>query len=144
MPPYERHVFVCENVRPPENPRGCCSAKNSPEIRARLKEAVIKAGLRGRVRINKSGCLDQCENGVTVVVYPEAVWYGHVTLDDVDEIFQEHILNGRAVERLRLDHMRPDATGAPAPQSPAGDPTGASHPAPDPAAAANPDRKSEE
>ena len=103
-------MFVCENVRPAENPKGCCSAKGSPEIRAALKKAVFKAGLRGKVRINKAGCLDQCEHGVTVVVYPEAIWYGHVTLDDVDEIFEEHILNGRPVERLRLEHMRPSTT----------------------------------
>ncbi len=107
MPPYERHVFVCENLRPPEDARGCCSAKGSREIRALLKKRVKEAGLAGRVRINASGCLDQCDTGVTIVVYPEAVWYGHVTLDDVDEIFRSHILEGRPVERLRLPHMRP-------------------------------------
>ena len=107
MPPYERHIFVCINERPPENPLGCCAAKDSAEIRARLKQAVFEAGLRGKVRVNTAGCLDQCEHGVTIVVYPEAVWYGHVTLDDVDEIVREHVLGGRPVERLRLDHMRP-------------------------------------
>jgi len=56
--------------------------------------------------VNSAGCLDQCAHGVTIVVYPEAVWYGHVTLDDVDELFHEHILHGRPVERLRLAHMR--------------------------------------
>ena len=103
MPPLERHVFVCENTRPPESPRGCCAAKGSSKIRAALKKRVIDAGLGGRVRINRAGCLDQCEEGVTVVVYPEAVWYRRVTLDDVDEIFSEHIVEGRPVERLRLD-----------------------------------------
>ncbi len=107
MPPYERHVFVCDNVRPADDPRGCCSAKGSRAIRARLRELVREAGLRGRVRINSSGCLDQCAHGVTVVVYPEAVWYGRVTLGDVEEIFRSHILEGRPVERLRLPHMRP-------------------------------------
>ena len=76
------------------------------EIRARLKEMVLRAGLMGKVRINAAGCLDQCAHGVTVVVYPEAVWYGHVTMDDVEEVFQSHILDGRPVERLRLAHMR--------------------------------------
>ena len=107
MPPYERHVFVCENRRPDDDPRGCCAAKGSAEIRGRLKVLAKNAGLRGRVRINGSGCLDQCEHGVTIVVYPEAVWYGHVTLADVDEIFQSHVLGGKPVERLRLPHMRP-------------------------------------
>ena len=60
------------------------------------------AGLGNSVRINKSVCLDQCEHGPTVVVYPEAVWYGHVQPEDAAEIVQEHLVNGRPVERLRL------------------------------------------
>lgn len=107
MPPYERHVFVCENRRPDDDPRGCCGSKGSKEIRERLKAAVKDAGLKGRVRVNSAGCLDQCAHGVTVVVYPEAVWYGAVTLEDVDEIVRSHVLEGTPVERLRLPHMRP-------------------------------------
>ena len=61
------------------------------------------AGLKGKVRVNSAGCIDQCERGVSIVVYPEAVWYGNVTLDDVDELFHEHLLSGRPVERLRTD-----------------------------------------
>ncbi len=106
MAQYERHVFVCENRRPDENPKGCCAAKDSVAIRDRLKQLAYEAGLKGRVRINSAGCLDQCAHGATIVVYPEAVWYGHVTLDDVDELFREHVLGGRPVERLRLAHMR--------------------------------------
>jgi len=64
------------------------------------------AKLRGRIRVNSAGCLDQCAAGVTIVVYPEAVWYGGVTLADVDELFHEHILGGRPLERLRIPHMR--------------------------------------
>jgi (2Fe-2S) ferredoxin len=105
MPPYERHVFVCVNERPAGHPRGCCSDKNSVEIRDRLKRMANRAGLKGRVRVNAAGCLDVCERGVTVVVYPEAVWYGGVTLDDVEEIFQSHILDGQPVERLRLERV---------------------------------------
>ena len=107
MPPLERHVFVCENERDPNNPKGCCALKNSAEVRSRLKRLAFAAGLRGRVRINRAGCLDQCEHGVTVVVYPEAVWYGGVTVKDCDELFHEHVLNGRPVERLRIESMRP-------------------------------------
>ena len=106
MPPYVRHVFVCTNVRDPENPKGCCAAKGAEAVRDRLKEAVATAGLKRTVRINAAGCLDQCAHGVTVVVYPEAVWYGAVTVDDVDEIFRSHVLGGQPVERLRLAHMR--------------------------------------
>lgn len=103
MPPFERHVFVCVNERPPDHPKGCCAAKDALRVRARLKELVVSAGLRGRVRVNAAGCLDVCALGVTLVVYPEAVWYGRVTLDDVDEIFRSHIVDGKRVERLRLE-----------------------------------------
>jgi (2Fe-2S) ferredoxin len=106
MPPLERHVFVCQIERDPANPKGCCALKGAAAVRERLKELTHAAGLRGRVRINEAGCLDQCAHGVTVVVYPEAVWYGHVTLDDVEELFREHVLAGRPVERLRLPHLR--------------------------------------
>jgi (2Fe-2S) ferredoxin len=106
MNPFERHVFVCENERDPDNPKGCCSRKGSSQIRDRLKLLTYDAGLKGRVRINSAGCLGHCASGVTVVVYPEAIWYGKVTLDDVEELFREHILEGRPVERLRVDVQR--------------------------------------
>jgi (2Fe-2S) ferredoxin len=105
MPPLERHLFVCVNERAPDNPKGCCAHKDAVEIRSRLKRLAFEAGLRGKVRINSAGCLDQCSYGTTIVVYPEAVWYGNVSLDDVEELFNEHVLNGRPVERLRLDRL---------------------------------------
>lgn len=112
MPGYERHVFVCENVRPAGHPRGCCTEKGGPAVRARLKALVAEHGLKGRVRANASGCLDQCERGVTVVVYPEGVWYGAVTPADAEEIFTRHILGGEVVERLRIRVPHPpDAAG---------------------------------
>jgi (2Fe-2S) ferredoxin len=61
---------------------------------------LAERGIRETVRANKAGCLDQCEIGPTVVVYPEAVWYGHVTPADVDEIIESHIIGGQPVERL--------------------------------------------
>jgi (2Fe-2S) ferredoxin len=107
VPPYERHVFVCVNERSADNPKGCCASRDAHAVRSRLKKLAHDAGLRGRVRINSAGCLDQCAHGVTIVVYPEAVWYGHVTIDDIEELFREHVLGGRPVERLRIDPMRP-------------------------------------
>jgi (2Fe-2S) ferredoxin len=68
----------------------------------RLQQLSREAGLGAKVRINKSGCLDQCEHGPTVVVYPDAVWYGHVQPEDAEEIVTEHLVGGRPVERLRL------------------------------------------
>jgi (2Fe-2S) ferredoxin len=102
MPAFERHVFVCTNTRAEGHIRGCCSAKDSNGIRERLKELASQRGLKGRVRINSAGCLDQCEHGVTIVVYPEAIWYGFVKMADVDEILDSHLIGGKPVERLRL------------------------------------------
>jgi len=102
MPLYDYHVFVCCNERPAGHPRGCCAAKGSPMIRDALKSAVAAAGLKGRVRINQAGCLDQCEHGPTVVVYPDAVWYGCVRIEDVPELVQSHLQNRTPVARLAL------------------------------------------
>ncbi len=102
MPPFQRHVFICTNRREPGNPKGCCAEKGSEAIRDAFKERVAQRGLKGLVRANQAGCLDACAFGPSIVVYPENVWYGHVTLQDVDEIVEEHLVNGRPVERLRL------------------------------------------
>ena len=67
-----------------------------------FKQRLAMRGLKKRVRANTSGCLDQCEHGPTVVVYPDAVWYGRVTSADVDEIIDSHIMNGKPVERLLI------------------------------------------
>ena len=101
-PPYTHHIFVCTNQRPPENPKGCCASKGSEEVRALFKEELEKRGLKGQVRANAAGCLDTCALGVSVVVYPEGIWYGGVKKEDVVEIIEQHILGGRPVERLRM------------------------------------------
>ncbi len=105
-PPYERHIFVCVNERPPAHPKGCCAAKGGRALRDRLKALVQAAGLKDRVRVNLSGCLDQCARGITVVVYPEGVWYGGVRPEDAEEIFESHIVNGRPVVRLLMGSRR--------------------------------------
>lgn len=102
LPAFERHVFVCHNVRPEGAPRPCCTANGTSELHTQLQQLAKAAGLAGKVRVNKSGCLDQCEHGPTVVVYPEGVWYGHVQPEDAAEIVAEHLVDGRPVERLRL------------------------------------------
>ena len=101
MPPFVRHVFVCTNRRPDGNPKGSCAAKGSEQVQALLKEALHARGLKGQVRANSAGCLDACEFGVCVVVYPEGVWYGGVTAADVPEIVDQHLVGGAPVERLR-------------------------------------------
>jgi (2Fe-2S) ferredoxin len=102
MPKFERHIFVCGNQRPPGHPRGCCDPAAQAELQKHFKKKLAERGLHGRVRANQSGCLDQCEHGPNVVIYPDAVWYGGVTLADVEEIIESHIVGGKPVERLRL------------------------------------------
>ena len=106
---YRVHVFCCVNVRPDVHPRGCCSAKGSVALRDYMKARVRKLGLEG-VRINVSGCLDRCELGPTMVIYPEGVWYSYASRDDVDEILERHLVEGGRVERLM---MRPGDTKPP-------------------------------
>jgi (2Fe-2S) ferredoxin len=100
MAKFQRHVFICINDRGPDHPRGCCAEKGAAEVAEAFKRRVHETGLKRVVRANKAGCLDQCARGVTVVVYPDAVWYGGVRPDDVDEIVERHLIRGEVVERL--------------------------------------------
>ena len=102
MAKFLRHLFVCTNERGPDDPRGSCTARGSAEVLEALKEKAHAAGLKRIVRVNRAGCLDQCSHGVTVVVYPEAVWYGGVTPEDVDEIVERHLVGGEPVQRLEI------------------------------------------
>ena len=102
MAKFEKHIFVCANQRPDGHPRGCCDPAGDADLQRAFKTQLALHDIPATVRANKSGCLDQCEHGPTVVVYPEAVWYGNVTHADVAEIIESHILGGRPVERLRI------------------------------------------
>ena len=104
MAGYRRHVFVCLNERDPSHPRGCCKQRGSEQIFKVLKEGVAKAGLTD-VRINRSGCLEHCELGPSVVVYPEAVWYHVPSVEDAEEILRQHVIEGKIVDRLLMDNM---------------------------------------
>ena len=103
---YQHHVFCCLNVRPAGNPRGCCADKGSAILRNYMKDRAKELGLAG-VRINSAQCLDRCEFGPVMVIYPEGVWYQYRTKADVDEILTTHLVEGKRVARLIL---RPDQT----------------------------------
>jgi (2Fe-2S) ferredoxin len=100
--PFERHLFVCTSGE-------YCPLLDgdSREIHQAFKEQVAKAGLKGKVRVNNSGCLDQCGHGPNAVVYPDNTWYSHLTLADVPVIVQEHLAEGKPVERLRYHPAKP-------------------------------------
>jgi (2Fe-2S) ferredoxin len=103
---YERHVFVCVNERPPGDPKGCCLEKGSAEVRDALKAELRRRGLSGVVRANNAGCLDACAHGVSMVIYPEGIWYGRVQLGDVGEIIERTIIGGEVIPRLLIDDHR--------------------------------------
>jgi (2Fe-2S) ferredoxin len=104
---YKHHVFFCTNHRDPEpdgETRPSCATKNAVAMRDYTKKKVKKLGLAGpgKVRINNAGCLDRCEEGPCVVVYPEGVWYTYVDEQDLDEIVESHLVQGKPVQRLRI------------------------------------------
>ena len=98
MGQFERHVFVCTSG-------SWCPAIDGDGIgvHARLKKLVAQAGLKGRVRVNHAGCMDQCGHGPMVVVYPDNVWYAGVRPEDAEEIVAQHLLDGLPLERLRYE-----------------------------------------
>ena len=98
---YRKHVFCCVNERPAAHPRGCCKAKGSEKLRDYMKARAKEFGLTD-VRINSSGCLDRCELGPTMVIYPEGVWYRCRTREEIDEVLRTHLIEGGRVERLML------------------------------------------
>ncbi|HEV8501946.1 MAG TPA: (2Fe-2S) ferredoxin domain-containing protein [Casimicrobiaceae bacterium] len=99
---YHRHVFFCCNKR--EAPERCCADSGAVEMqkyaKGRIKE--LRLAGKGRVRINKAGCLDRCDEGPILVVYPDDVWYTYVDQSDIDEIIDRHVVNGEIVDRLRI------------------------------------------
>jgi (2Fe-2S) ferredoxin len=102
MPKFTSHIFVCCNRREPGHKRGCCDPDGSESLRSAFKAELKRRGLGPLVRANEAGCLDQCELGPTVVVYPQAIWYGHVTPADVPRIIEETVVGGRVCEDLLI------------------------------------------
>jgi len=98
---YEAHVFCCTNRRPAGHPRGCCAERDGEALRDHMKSRAKDLGLKN-VRINSAGCLDRCELGPTLVIYPEGVWYSVPTKADIDEVLETHMAKGLRVERLML------------------------------------------
>ena len=103
---FKQHVFFCINQR--ENGESCCANLGSQRVRdyakKRIKELSLdKDGGEGKVRINMAGCLGRCEHGPVIVIYPEETWYTYLDEEDVDEIIDQHLQQGKVVERLLID-----------------------------------------
>lgn len=98
---YRNHIFCCVNKRADGHMRGCCEMHGASKLRAHLKARVKTRGIQD-VRVNAAQCLDRCELGPTLVIYPEGVWYTYRTTEDLDEILERHIVQGERVERLLL------------------------------------------
>ncbi|MDY7546223.1 NAD(P)H-dependent oxidoreductase subunit E [Glaciimonas sp. CA11.2] len=104
VPPfYAHHVFFCLNQRAPGD-RVCCANNGAQAAQEHAKRRIKALGLAGdgKVRINKAGCLERCEEGPALVIYPEGVWYTYVDTEDIDEIIDVHIVGGKIVERLKI------------------------------------------
>ena len=99
-PKYDKHIFICINERDENNPKGDCTRCGGKDIRLKFVQLINQHGLKGKVRANKSGCLDACELGAAVVIYPDNIWYTRVSPDDVEEIFKTSILKNDVVERV--------------------------------------------
>ena len=98
---FKAHVFCCTNERPPGHEKGCCKEKGAEKLRNYMKTRVKELGIDG-VRINTAGCLDRCEQGPVMVIYPEGVWYTYTSTTDIDEIIERHLQKGERVERLLI------------------------------------------
>lgn len=98
---FQAHLFVCCNRRPDGHPRGSCAASGSEKLRDYMKARAKELGLRS-LRVNSAGCLDRCELGPCLVIYPEGVWYRLGSTQDVDTVLQTHLVEGRRATALML------------------------------------------
>ena len=98
--PFKHHLFFCLNER--SNGENCCAQHNAFELFTYAKNRIKELGLAGagKVRVNKAGCLDACNLGPVMVIYPEGTWYTFIDTDDIEEIIQSHLIKGKSVERL--------------------------------------------
>lgn len=100
---FEKYIFICINERPEGHPRGSCAGRGSLEVLEEFKRVVKERKLRLKIRVNRAGCMELCEIGPSVMVHPDNIWYQKVTVSDVEEIIDAHIIGGNPVERLLAD-----------------------------------------
>jgi (2Fe-2S) ferredoxin len=96
---FKKHVFICTNERV-GGERPSCGEARGKELVSCFKKLLAEKGLKGSIRAQRAGCLDACETGPSVAVYPDGTFYGGVTPADVAEIVENHLVGGKPVERL--------------------------------------------
>ncbi len=102
MPAFTHHIFICCNQRAAGHPRGSCDPDGNEALKDAFKKALKAHGLNANIRANSAGCLDQCEWGPTIVIYPQAIWYGHVALTDVPRIVERTLVHGEILPDLLI------------------------------------------
>ena len=100
---FKKHIFFCTNERPKGHERGCCKEKGAEPLRNYMKARIKELGIEN-MRVNTAGCLDRCELGPTMVIYPEGVWYSCKTREDIDEVIERHLQRGEIVTQLKLSN----------------------------------------
>ena len=98
---YDAHVFVCCNRRPDGHPKGSCAEKGSEKLRDYMKARAKEMGLPN-IRVNSAGCMERCDRGPSLVIYPEGVWYTIRTPADVDAVLERHVRDGGRVSELMM------------------------------------------
>jgi (2Fe-2S) ferredoxin len=97
---YDKHIFICTNQK--VEGKACCGEARGMELVNKFKEVLREKGLQGKIRAQRSGCIDACSNGPALVIYPEGTYYGHVTLNDVERIIEQHVKNNQILTDLEL------------------------------------------
>lgn len=95
---FHHHVFVCTNRKPDDD--GCCAARGSEQVLEKFRAGIRARNLQGDVHVTACGSLGTCGHGPNMVVYPDGTWYSGVTVNDIDEIIEQHLVAGKVVERL--------------------------------------------
>jgi (2Fe-2S) ferredoxin len=106
MPRFRKHLFICNNKRSEDDPRGSCSEKNSGSLIDYAKKRIHELGLKGEIRVNKAGCLDACAYGPAMVIYPDDTWYSPKTKNDIEIILEKNIQSDKRAEGLVIDFKK--------------------------------------
>ena len=97
---YDKHIFVCANQKAPG--KKCCGETFGLELVQALRDKIKAADLQINVRAQRAGCLDVCGQGPALVIYPEGVFYGKLTLEAVDQIVDRHLAKNEIVTEFVL------------------------------------------